>query len=76
MRITGICGSPRGEKSQTKILLINFLNTCKEKGFDTEIIDLSKYKVSFCLACEVCHQQFDCPLKDDRNLIVKKNAFI
>jgi multimeric flavodoxin WrbA len=72
MRITGICGSPRGEKSQTKILLINFLNVCKERGFDTEIIDLSKYRVNFCLACEICHKQPDCPLKDDRNLIVEK----
>ncbi|HOK56876.1 MAG TPA: flavodoxin family protein, partial [bacterium] len=72
MKITGICGSPRGEKSNTKKLLLKFLEVCKEKGADTEIIDLSKYKVGFCLACEICHKQPSCPLKDDRNLIVEK----
>ncbi|MGB9678162.1 MAG: flavodoxin family protein, partial [Candidatus Ratteibacteria bacterium] len=72
MKITGICGSPRNEKSQTKKLLINFLDICKEKNFETEIIDLSRYKVGFCLACEICHKEPECPLKDDRNLIVEK----
>jgi multimeric flavodoxin WrbA len=72
MKILGICGSPRGKNSQTKILLIKFLDSCREKGVKTEIIDLSEYKVGFCLACEICHKKPDCPIKDDRNIIVEK----
>ncbi|MFN4227740.1 MAG: flavodoxin family protein [Candidatus Ratteibacteria bacterium] len=72
MKIIGICGSPRGEKSQTRKLLIRFLEICKENGFETEIFDLSKEKVGFCLACEKCHKQERCPIPDDRNLIVEK----
>lgn len=72
IKILGICGSPRNEKSQTKKLLIRFLNRCKEMEVDIKIVDLSQYKVNFCLACEKCHKQPTCPVGDDRNLIVEE----
>lgn len=72
MKILGICGSPRGNKSQTKKLLIKFIEKCEKLNAETEIIDLSKYKVNFCYACEICHKEEKCPLNDDRNLIVEK----
>jgi multimeric flavodoxin WrbA len=65
MRIVAICGSPRGKKSQTKALAEQVLNSAKAKGADVEMVDLSKKRIEFCRACEVCHQRPDCVINDD-----------
>lgn len=71
MKIVGISGSPRKE-SQTKKLLERCIEIIKKEGVETEIIDLREYKVGFCLACEMCHKNYGCVLKDDGNLIMEK----
>jgi multimeric flavodoxin WrbA len=72
MRIVAICGSPRGKKSQTKILAEKVLDAAKAKGADVEMVDLSKARIKFCRACEVCHRRPDCVLNDDVKGILAK----
>lgn len=72
MEILAICGSPRGKKSQTKILAEKVLEAAKSKGAGVEMVDLSEAQISFCLACEKCHQVPDCVMDDDVKRILKK----
>ena len=39
MKILGICGSPRGRKSQTKVLLQKVLEAAKSRGAGVELVD-------------------------------------
>ncbi|MEI8141150.1 MAG: NAD(P)H-dependent oxidoreductase [bacterium] len=51
MKILGICGSPRGAKSQTRALLDALLAEAKTKGAQVEFVDLGKVRIGFCQAC-------------------------
>ena len=72
MEILAICGSPRGKKSQTKILAEKVLEAAKGKGAGVEMVDLSKAQIGFCHACEKCHQRPECILDDDVKRILAK----
>lgn len=65
MKILAICGSPRGNKSQTKALTETALEAARALGAETELFDLSRSRLEFCRACEACHQQPGCVLKDE-----------
>ena len=71
MKIVGICGSPRGKKSQTLALAEATLAGAKAQGAEVERVDLSQARIGFCQACEVCHQGPDCVLNDDGKRILQ-----
>lgn len=70
MKILAICGSPR--KGNT----YSVLNTIKENypGIDFKIIELRKLNFQFCKGCYSCVKKGEdkCPIKDDRELIIKE----
>jgi len=72
MRIIALCGSPRGQKSQTRALTENLLEAARAKGASTEFVDLHKVRIGFCQACEACHQGPDCVLNDDGRRVLEK----
>ena len=65
MKIVAICGSPRGGKSQTRVLTEAVLSTAQEKGAEILFLDVGRAQISGCTACEACHQGPDCALQDD-----------
>jgi multimeric flavodoxin WrbA len=65
MKIVVISGSPRGEKSQTRLLAEKLLSAAGSAGAQTELFDLGKARITFCRACEVCHTGPECVLPDD-----------
>ncbi|MEI8140185.1 MAG: flavodoxin family protein [bacterium] len=72
MKILGICGSPRGTKSQTRALLETLLAEAATKGAQVEFVDLGKARIGFCQACEACHKGPDCVLNDDCRAILRQ----
>ncbi|MCX6992352.1 MAG: flavodoxin family protein [Kiritimatiellaeota bacterium] len=70
MKILAICGSPRGNKSQTKALAGEVLKAAQAQGATVEMVDLSEARIEFCRACEACHQKPGCVLHDDANSIL------
>ena len=72
MKILAICGSPRGNKSQTKVLAREVLKAAQAQGADVDMTDLSEARIEFCHACEACHQKPGCVIDDDANTILAK----
>jgi len=72
MKVLAIGGSPRGLKSQTNRLTEALLAAAKEKGAETDFIDLGQAKLKFCGACEACHRGPKCVLDDDGNGIMDR----
>ena len=69
MKILAICGSPR--KGNT----FSVLNSIKDNypDIDFKIIQLAKMNFEFCKGCYSCVKRGEdkCPIKDDRDLIIK-----
>jgi len=65
MKIIGISGSPRGEKSSSRRLLECVLEGAERVGAEVELIDLSSIKLEYCAACETCHISGTCTRDDD-----------
>lgn len=72
MKIVAICGSPRGKRSQTRMLTERLLGAAESDGAATELLDLSRSRVEFCRACETCHQRAGCAVRDDVPAILQK----
>jgi len=72
MKILGICGSPRGGRSQTRVLLEALLDEAKAKGAQVDAVDLGKVHIGFCQACEACHKGPDCVMNDDGRAILRQ----
>ena len=70
MKIFAICGSPRGNKSQTKVLAGEVLKAAQAQGAAVNMVDLSEARMEFCRACEACHRKPGCVLHDDTNAIL------
>lgn len=70
MRALAICGSPRGNKSQTRALAEALLAGAEAKGASVKCVDLSEARIGFCRACESCHRGPDCALNDDGKQIL------
>jgi multimeric flavodoxin WrbA len=64
MRIIGISGSPKKEKSNTQFLLSKALEAT---GADTLLINISEYDIRHCTGCDSCVRKRPCPEseKDD-----------
>ncbi len=66
MKVLGVAGSPRVEKS-TKFALDTCLETIRSEfpGVETELVDLSKMKINGCLDCGTCKKGLSCSQEDD-----------
>ena len=59
-------------KKNTYKLLISIEDILKDKGYETELISLSSFKIDFCKGCEACILKGNCFVKDEANIIMKK----
>jgi len=72
MKLVGIGGSPRKEKSRTARLVQEVLAAAQDRGAQVEFLDISRLKINPCLACDRCHHLGYCVQKDDFNGVFEK----
>jgi multimeric flavodoxin WrbA len=72
MNIIGINASPRGSKSQTRKLVRAVLDGASSQGATVELVDLSRLKIEYCIACEICYEEGKCAKRDDFPNLYKK----
>ncbi len=65
MKILGINGSPRGERSATLKLITAVLEGAKENGADVDVVNLIDLDIKFKNACSACFQEGKCADDDD-----------
>ncbi|OPY37405.1 MAG: Iron-sulfur flavoprotein [Methanoregula sp. PtaU1.Bin051] len=65
MKIIGINGSPKGEKSQTRRLVMAVLEGARRAGADTTFIDICGLEINYCTACGNCYAKGECIHDDD-----------
>jgi len=65
MEILGINGSPRAKNSRTRKLVEAVLDGAKERGAETEMIDINALDIRYCLGCQVCYAEGECVQADD-----------
>lgn len=59
-------------RKNTYKLLSSIEEILKNKGYETELISLSNYKIDFCKGCEACILKGDCFLKDESKIVMEK----
>jgi multimeric flavodoxin WrbA len=59
MRIVGICGSPKNERSSTRFLLEKALEAISDA--ETELLNISDYTINHCTGCDSCVRKKPCP---------------
>jgi multimeric flavodoxin WrbA len=69
MRIVGICGSPKKEKSNTRFLLQKSLEVASDvlsdgetKTATTLLLQLSDFEIRHCTGCDSCVRKKPCPV--------------
>lgn len=72
MEILAICGSPRGEESNTLALTKEFLAEAEKLGASVRVADLSKLSVGWCTSCGDCHRGPICTIDDDGPALLKQ----
>ena len=72
MRIVGICGSPKKERSSTRFLLETALEAVPDG--QTELLNISDYNILHCTGCDSCVRKKPCPqsANDDMPKIEKE----
>jgi multimeric flavodoxin WrbA len=65
MKIIGINGSPRGDDSQTRRLVMAVLEGARKAGADITFIDVCKLDIHYCNACGACYAKGECIHDDD-----------
>ncbi|PKL62246.1 MAG: iron-sulfur protein [Methanomicrobiales archaeon HGW-Methanomicrobiales-2] len=65
MKILGINGSPRGERSATLRLIAAALEGAKEGGAEIDLVNLIDLDIKFRNACSACFQEGRCAEEDD-----------
>jgi len=63
-KVLGIACSPR-RSSNSSYLLTKFMQGVRERGLETEEVNLSDLKFQCCQACEACSLTGECVLTDD-----------
>jgi len=64
MFILGIQGSPR-KKGNTEALLSAFMDTAKQNGAETKIINVYKQQINPCIECSMCETKGICSIQDE-----------
>ncbi len=75
IKVLGICGSPKKEKSSSEYLLAQALEAAKTIGeVETELLRLADYSILPCTGCDNCVRQKPCPedAKDDVPKVLDK----
>ncbi|MFZ0924820.1 MAG: flavodoxin family protein [Halobacteriota archaeon] len=72
MKILGINSSPRGKNSRTLKLVDAVLDGAKERGAETELVDIGALDIRYCLGCQVCYAEGECVQADDLAELVDK----
>jgi len=72
MKIIALQSSPKKKNSNTLKLIEAALEGAREAGAETEIIDLTHYKINFCKGCVACYKDGTCHQKDEYNALKDK----
>jgi multimeric flavodoxin WrbA len=72
MKILGINASPKGEKSQTRRLVMAVLEGARKGGADVTFIDLCSLDIRYCTACGACYAKGECIHNDDFPVLLEK----
>ena len=72
MKIIGINGSPRGDKSQTRKLVMAVLEGARQSGADITFVDLCGLEIKYCTACGACYAKGECIHDDDFPALLEK----
>jgi multimeric flavodoxin WrbA len=65
MKILGINSSPRGKNSRTLKLVNAVLDGAKQRGAETELVDIGALDMQYCIGCQVCYAEGECIQEDD-----------
>ncbi|GAB6273350.1 MAG: flavodoxin family protein [Peptococcaceae bacterium] len=74
MRVIAINGSHRKGKN-TAIMLQWVLDEIATANIETELIELTDYKVTPCKACNFCLRETDCKIKNDDMMVIAEKMF-
>ncbi len=72
MKIVGINASPKGDKSQTRRLVMGVLEGARQAGADITFIDLCSLDIAYCTACGTCYAKGECVSDDDYPMLLEK----
>jgi len=72
MKIIGINASPKGEKSQTRRLVMGVLDGARLSGADVTFIDICRLDIRYCTACDTCYAKGECIHNDDFPMLLEK----
>jgi len=72
MKILGINGSPKGEKSQTRRLVMAALEGARKTGADVTFVDICELEIKYCTACGTCYAKGECIHDDDFPALLEK----
>jgi len=72
MKIIGINASPRGEKSQTRRLVMGVLEGARQAGADITFVDICGLEIKYCTACGTCYATGECIHDDDFPALLEK----
>lgn len=65
MKIVGICGSPKTDKSSTRFLLTKALEAASEVEsigeVSTQLVNVSDFEIRHCTGCDSCVRKKPCP---------------
>ena len=72
MKIIGINSSPKGEKSQTRRLVMAVLESARQAGADITFVDICALDIHYCTACGTCYAKGECIHDDDFPALLEK----
>ena len=72
MKILGINASPKGDKSQTRRLVMAVLEGARLSGADVTFIDICSLDLHYCTACGTCYAKGECIYDDDYAMLLEK----
>ncbi|MDD1693483.1 MAG: flavodoxin family protein [Methanoregula sp.] len=72
MKIIGINASPKGEKSQTRRLVMGVLEGARQAGADITFVDICSLEIKYCTACGTCYAKGECIHDDDFPALLEK----
>ncbi len=72
MKIIGINSSPKGEKSQTRRLVMAVLEGARQTGADVTFVDICGLEIKYCTACCACYATGECIHDDDFPALLEK----
>ena len=72
MKIIGINSSPKGDKSQTRRLVMGVLDGARQAGADVTFVDICSLDIHYCTACGTCYAKGECIHDDDFPALLEK----